>query len=106
VLGPAAEHHELSLIPVRNTLVGSIIFPLRGRPQGGLTLGIFAARRFRREARVLRAQIGQPLTPRDLEVFSKVLAALRGDYGEEARRFVRDFIVTWNKGVEAEAQGP
>jgi hypothetical protein len=31
-------------------------------------------------------------------VLSKVLAALRGDYGEEARRFVKDFIATWDKG--------
>jgi hypothetical protein len=54
----------------------------------------------------IKRKRGHPLTPRDLEVFSKILAALRGDYGEEARRFVRDFIVTWNKGVEAEAQGP
>jgi hypothetical protein len=45
------------------------------------------------------------LTPRDLEIFSKVLAALRGDYGEEARRFVKDFIATWNKGWTLKRKG-
>jgi hypothetical protein len=38
---------------------------------------------------------GWPLTSRDLEVFSKTLAALRGDYGEEAPRLMKNFITKW-----------
>jgi hypothetical protein len=48
---------------------------------------------------------GRPLTPRDLEVFSRVLAALRGDYGEETRRLVKDFIATWDKAWTLRRKG-
>jgi hypothetical protein len=40
----------------------------------------------------MKRKRGRPLTQRDVEVLSKLFAALRGDYGEEARRVVKDSI--------------
>jgi hypothetical protein len=53
----------------------------------------------------MKRKRGRPLTPRDLEVLSKLFAALHGDYGEEARRVVKDFIAAWNKAWKLKRKG-
>jgi hypothetical protein len=47
------------------------------------------------EGAQMKRKRGRLLTPRDLELFFKLFAALRGDYGEEGRRLVKDFIAAW-----------
>jgi hypothetical protein len=53
----------------------------------------------------MKRKRGRALTPQDLEVFSRVLAALRGDCGEEARRLVKGFIATWDKAWTLKRKG-
>jgi hypothetical protein len=47
----------------------------------------------------------QGITPRELEVFRKVVAVLKGEYGEEAREYLHQHMLSFKRYCDLKDKG-